>query len=97
MVGANWVLQFFCPGSPPSVDLWAVDIAADLCVTLLAVPVQISALPSEFSGKVKTRQWISRLHQMSAAQELSADDIRQLLFDLESSYNEFMAQLPSLS
>ena len=59
--------------------------------------LQISALPGEFTGKVKTRAWISKLHQMSAAQELSADDIRQLLFDLESSYNEFMAQLPSLS
>ena len=57
--------------------------------------LQISALSSDSAAKTKTRAWVSKLYQMNAAQELSQDEVRQLLFDLEFSYNEFMATLHS--
>ena len=57
------------------------------------VLLQIAQLPSDFSGKVKMKNWISKLHKMPASRELDENDSRQLLFDLESSYNDFMAFL----
>lgn len=33
------------------------------------------------------------MHNMPASKELDDDDVRQLLFELESSYNDFMAFL----
>lgn len=37
--------------------------------------------------------WYSRLYQQPASYELSEDEVRQLLFDLESSYNEFISTI----
>ena len=54
---------------------------------------KVSKLPPEFSGKVKLKHWISLLHSMPASQRLSQEEVRQLLFDLESSYNDFISQL----
>lgn len=45
------------------------------------------------AGKASVRSWMSRLHGMPASYELKEDEVRQLLFDLESSYNEFMSLL----
>ena len=56
-------------------------------------PLQIPSLPADFSGKVKTRAWVSKVHALPASRELGDDDVRQLLFDLESSYNDFMATI----
>jgi len=53
----------------------------------------VSKLPPEFSGKVKLKHWLSLLHSMPASQRLSQEEVRQLLFDLESSYNDFMTVL----
>lgn len=58
---------------------------------------QVDGFPSDFSGKEKVKSWISKLHSMPASQELTENESRQLLFDLESSYNEFMSVLPQLS
>ena len=52
-------------------------------------------LQPDFEGKKKTKDWLSKLHAMSASQELSEDEVRQLLFDLENAYNSFIAALPS--
>lgn len=87
---------FSVDGAEPIAGMLSAGNAPDR-VQISGVCAQISALPGDFAGKVKARAWISRLHQMSAAQELTPDDIRQLLFDLESSYNDFMQQLPNLS
>ena len=35
---------------------------------------------------------MSKLHSMPASYELNEDQVRQLLFDLESAYNEFMSR-----
>ena len=48
-------------------------------------------MPGDFSGKTKTKGWVAKLHKMPASHELDDTDQRQLLFDLESSYNDFMA------
>lgn len=55
--------------------------------------MQIAQLPADFAGKVKVKGWITKLHNMPASKELEEGDVRQLLFELESSYNDFMAFL----
>lgn len=55
--------------------------------------VQVTQLPSNFPGKPKIKVWVGKLNQMAASHELDESEQRQLLFDLESSYNEFMASV----
>ena len=62
----------------------------------LLLMAQVEGFPAEFQGKGKVKTWISKLHSMPASQELTETESRQLLFDLESSYNEFMSVLPQL-
>lgn len=52
-------------------------------------------LPPDFEGRVKVKDWLARLSKMGAADELTEQQARQLHFDLESSYNAFMAALPN--
>jgi len=56
---------------------------------LLDTMNRLSMLPEEFEGKQRLHAWLSAMDEMSAADELSPDQIRQLLFDLDSGYNAF--------
>lgn len=47
-------------------------------------------LGHDFEGKMKLKEWITRLVKMEASNELTEQHVRQLHFDLESSYNSFM-------
>jgi len=62
---------------------------SDLLVTFHKVP----QLPAEFAGKACIRRWLQRLDGMRASDELTDDEVRQLLFDIENSYNSFMQLL----
>ncbi|KAK9268109.1 hypothetical protein L1049_010549 [Liquidambar formosana] len=68
-----------------------VEIEYDLSASLN----KLSILPPDFEGKTKMKEWIGRLSKMGAADELTEQQSRQLHFDLESSYNSFMAALPN--
>ncbi|XP_014608891.1 PREDICTED: uncharacterized protein LOC106789307 isoform X2 [Polistes canadensis] len=50
---------------------------------------RLSILPSDFDGKEKVTEWLQTLNNMSASDELSDTQVRQLIFDLETSYNAF--------
>lgn len=50
---------------------------------------RLSLLGSDFEGKQKVAEWLSTLSNMHASDELSESQVRQLIFDLESSYNAF--------
>ena len=50
---------------------------------------RMSSLPAGFEGRVKVKKWLDELHQMQASDELSDEQSRQMLFDLESAYNDF--------
>ncbi len=62
-------------------------LISELMNSLTKVPgISVSA---DFEGTKKISAWLLRLNQLRAAEEISEDDARQLIFDLESSYNEF--------
>ncbi len=50
---------------------------------------RLSLLPSDFEGKAKVKSWLDVLGGMSASDELTDVQARQMLFDLESSYGSF--------
>ncbi|XP_033225722.1 uncharacterized protein LOC117178404 [Belonocnema kinseyi] len=50
---------------------------------------RLSILPSDFDGKQKVADWLQTLNNMSASDELTDTQVRQLIFDLETSYNAF--------
>ncbi|BFG27642.1 vacuolar protein sorting-associated protein 28 homolog 1 [Prunus yedoensis var. nudiflora] len=76
-------------------NMVAVDQVHPLLSDLLTSLGKLTFLPPDFLGKVKLKEWIARLSKMGAADELTEQQSRQLHFDLESSYNSFMAALPN--
>ncbi|CAJ0573848.1 unnamed protein product, partial [Mesorhabditis spiculigera] len=50
----------------------------------------VSRLPENFDAKVKVKKWHDKLSVMSAADQLSEDEARQMLFELEGAYNSFI-------
>lgn len=50
---------------------------------------RLSIIPENFEGKSKVSSWLETLNSMQASDELSEDQVRQFLFDLESAYSAF--------
>lgn len=50
---------------------------------------RLSMLDNDFVGKAKVAEWLSVLSGMGASDELTETQVRQLLFDLDSSYQAF--------
>lgn len=96
---AECVQHFITAMDSLRLNMVAVDqvhpLLSDLSASMLKLGGNI--LPPDFEGKVKVREWLGRLSKMGAADELTEQQCRQLLFDLESSYSSFMAALPSAS
>ncbi|KAH0854888.1 hypothetical protein HID58_031352 [Brassica napus] len=78
-----------------ALNMVAVDQVYPLLSDLSASLSKLSILAQDFEGKVKMKEWLVRLSKMGASDELTEQQARQLHFDLESSYNSFMAALPS--
>ncbi|WJX52216.1 hypothetical protein P8452_38352 [Trifolium repens] len=86
-------------GVPATVEHRATAAAgASTSAAIVAECVQnfITSMDSLKLNMVAVDQdWIARLSKMGAADELTEQQARQLHFDLESSYNSFMAALPN--
>ncbi|KAI5698151.1 vacuolar protein sorting-associated protein 28 homolog [Diaphorina citri] len=70
-------------------DIKAMDELQPDLRDLMDTMNRLSILPSGFEGKEKVSGWLTTLESMSASDELNETQVRQLLFDLESSYNAF--------
>jgi ESCRT-I complex subunit VPS28 len=92
---AECVQNFITAMDSVKLNMVAVDQVHSLLSDLFASLNKLSILPPDFEGKTKMKDWISRLSKMGAADELTEQQARQLHFDLESSYNSFMAALPT--
>ena len=60
-------------------------VVSEIVLCLNRVP----GLPSSFSGKSQLKHWSDTLGLMKAHEELSEDDARQMLYDIEQSYSSF--------
>lgn len=50
---------------------------------------RLSLIPANFESKEKVSNWLTTLNSMQASDELTEQQVRQLLFDLESAYAAF--------
>lgn len=71
----------------------AVDEIQPLIADLMGSLAKVRSLPPDFEGLIKFKLWLQKLNELRAADEISEDEIRQLLFDLESSYSAFHKHL----
>ncbi|KAK4786701.1 hypothetical protein SAY86_010534 [Trapa natans] len=92
---AECVQNFITAMDSLKLNMVAVDQVHPLLTELSVSISKLSMLPPDFDGKPKMKDWLARLSGMGAADELTEQQSRQLHFDLESSYNSFMAALPS--
>ncbi|KAJ8928607.1 hypothetical protein NQ314_018819 [Rhamnusium bicolor] len=70
-------------------DIRAMDDLHPELRDLVDTMNRLSILQSDFEGKQKVAEWLATLNSMQASDELSEAQVRQLLFDLESSYASF--------
>ncbi|KAL8107787.1 vacuolar protein sorting-associated protein 28 homolog 2-like [Apium graveolens] len=94
-VVAECVQNFITAMDSLKLNMVAVDQVHPLLSDLSASLNKLTLLGPDFEGKTKMKEWIGRLVKMGASDELTEQQARQLHFDLESSYNSFMAALPS--
>lgn len=92
---AECVQNFITAMDSLKLNMVAVDQVHPLLSDLFASLNKLTILPPDFEGKTKMKEWLGRLSKMGAADELTEQQARQLHFDLESSYNSFMAALPT--
>ncbi|KAL3850852.1 hypothetical protein ACJIZ3_012734 [Penstemon smallii] len=90
---AECVQNFITAMDSLKLNMVAVDQVHPLLSDMSASLNKLSLLPPDFEGKNKMREWIARLSKMEASDELTEQQARQLNFDLESSYNSFVAAL----
>ncbi|EPB73860.1 VPS28 protein [Ancylostoma ceylanicum] len=50
----------------------------------------MSRLPEDFDGKAKVKAWHDRLSKMSASEEITDEEARQMIFELEGAYSSFI-------
>lgn len=91
---AECVQHFITSMDSLKLNMVAVDQLYPALSDLLSALSRVPQLPPDFEGKVKAREWISKLKNMGASEELTEQQARQLLFDLDSSYNAFINSLP---
>jgi len=49
----------------------------------------MSSLPGDFDAKLKVKNWHDKLKGMAASEEISDDIARQMIFEIETAYQEF--------
>jgi ESCRT-I complex subunit VPS28 len=90
---AETVQHFITAMDSLKLNLVAVDQICPILSDLMGSMSKIESLPPDFAPKGKVKTWYSKLYSQPASYELGEDEVRQLLFDLESSYNEFISTI----
>lgn len=68
----------------------AVDEIQPLISELMSSLIKVKGITHEtFIGSKKLSNWLNKLNQLRAVEEITEDDARQLIFDLEAAYNDF--------
>ncbi|CAJ0943989.1 unnamed protein product, partial [Mesorhabditis belari] len=76
-------------------DQRAVDELFPSLNDLYTMICAVSRLPDDFDAKLKVKKWHDELSKKAAADQLSEDDARQMLFELEGAYSSFLNFLHS--
>ena len=90
---AETVQHFITAMDAVKLNMAAVDQLYPCISDIMQSMLKVQNLPPDQPGRQKVKGWMSKLHSMPASYELNEAEVRQLLFDLESAYNEFMSTL----
>jgi ESCRT-I complex subunit VPS28 len=80
---AETVQHFITLMDSLKLNLLAVDQLHPQLSDLIQSLHKVGSLPADYSGKDKIKDWLIKLNKLKASDEISTDDARQLLFDLE--------------
>lgn len=81
------------PQSAPCPPLLTALQICPILLDLINSMDKIATLPPDFPPREKVRVWYSKMYQKPANYELPEEDVRQLMYELEASYNTFLATL----
>ena len=70
-------------------DIMANDQLQPDVKDLLDAMDKMRSLPKDFEGRKAVQGWLDVLKDMSASDELTSDQARQMVFDIEGAYNDF--------
>jgi ESCRT-I complex subunit VPS28 len=90
---AETVQHFITAMDSLKLQMYSVDAIQPLLQDLFESLGKLSILPPDWEGKTKIKTWLTVMSSMRASDELDQDQIRQLLFDLESAYSAFHKSL----
>ncbi|EFJ46026.1 hypothetical protein VOLCADRAFT_63009 [Volvox carteri f. nagariensis] len=90
---AETVEHFITAMDSLKLNLAAVDQICPILLNLINSMDKIKSLPADFGPRAKVMSWYKKLYQKPANYELPEDDVRQLMYELEASYNTFLATL----
>ena len=71
----------------------AVDELTIAMVDLMANLNRTAGMPDDFGPKLKVHQWVKMLQTMSATDEITEDQARQLELDMNTSYSTYFQSL----
>jgi ESCRT-I complex subunit VPS28 len=71
----------------------AVDGLHPLLADLIQSLKNVSSLPPGFEGTAKVMKWLIDLNKMKASDEITEEEARQMMFDLDQAHNEFYKSL----
>lgn len=74
-------------------EMVAVDDLHPSLIDLMDSLQKVSGFSNDHVSKVKVNHWLVVMNSMRASDELDPDQVRQLLFDLETAYNAFVRHL----
>lgn len=90
---AETVQHFITAMDSLKLNMVAVDELYPLLSDIYAGLSGISKIPADFEGIAKIKKWLTEMNKLNAHDELSDGQVRQLLFDLDSSYSLFHTYL----
>ncbi|KAG2501592.1 hypothetical protein HYH03_000097 [Edaphochlamys debaryana] len=90
---AETVQHFITAMDSLKLNLAAVDQICPIMLDLMNSMDKVTTLPPSFAPREKIKGWYSKLYQKQADYELPEPDVRQLMYELEASYNTFLATL----
>lgn len=89
VIVANTVQAFITAMDALKLDQRAVDEVHPLISELMSSVTRVPNVPADYEGIGKMDFWLKKLNAMRAADTISEEDARQLMFDLESAYSAF--------
>lgn len=90
---AETVQYFITSMDSLKLNMTAIDQVYPILTSLQAAVAKVPGIARNSSGRASIAKWVDKLHDMPAHYTLSDEESRQLLFEIDAAYSEFMRML----